>query len=217
MLDGIVSPHLPLLTSCTLRSWVYVKQGEPDGSACGHTAGACRSARTGMARFRLFHRRHGWGALCLPGAQVSTSGGHRPTWSRRVGRLCEGHCDLPPPLQSSWTHARDRPSPGLHRAPARNVAPGHCAQRTPAVSNENRGRPLTPPRAPTAPAWGDARLQRSESQGVTRRLRVPPSGPLPPGQHFQRGDSDALRPRRARPAPEPGGSAQVEGRGGQLG
>ena len=131
--------------------------------------------------------------------------------SVRVTATCRHLC------KAAGLTPRDRPSPGLHRAPARNVAPGHCAQRTPAVSNENRGRPLTPPRAPTAPAWGDARLQRSESQGVTRRLRVPPSGALPPGQHFQRGDSDALRPRRARPAPEPGGSAQVEGRGGQLG
>ena len=95
---------------------------------------------------------------------------------------------------------RDRPSPGLHRAPARTVAPGHCAQRTPAVSNENRGEAPDPAPGPPLPRPGV--LRRSESQGVTRRLRVPPSGAFPPGQR-----SGAL-------STSSGGTATPCGRGG---
>lgn len=153
-LDGIMS-HLPLLTSCTRMSWVYVKQGEPDGSACGHTACAAdlRGRTRGGSGPSITDM--AGGALCLPGAQVSASGGHRPTWSRRVGCLCDGHCDLLPPLQSSWTHG-----PGAGRARA-CIAPllglwplDTVPSAPPAVLNENGGRSLTPPPGPPLPLPG---------------------------------------------------------------
>lgn len=153
-LDGIMS-HLPLLTSCTRMSWVYVKQGEPDGSACGHTAGAGRPARTDTGGSGPSITDMAGGALCLPGAQVSASGGHRPTWSRRAGRLCEGRCDLLPPLQSRGTHG---PGTGRGRAciaPRLGLRPRDTVPSAPpAALNGDRGRSLTPPPGPHCPCLG---------------------------------------------------------------
>lgn len=152
-LDGIVSPHLPLLTSCTLRSWVYVKLVEPDGSACGHTAGACPVCEDGHAVLALPSQTRPGEPCAAPVHRSALLGGTGPPGAAERGvsvRVTATCCRL---CQAAGLTPRDRPSRVPPRAPAPTAAPGHCPAH-PRRQMRTRGRPPAPPRAPRCPCLG---------------------------------------------------------------
>lgn len=134
-LDDIMLPYLLLLTSCTYISGTGiqpVKQGEPDGSACGH--GRCQPVcADGHWAVRSSPHRHGPGSPVHPWCAVSTPGGHTPTWS--CGDTASATC-------GSRTHGPgDSQARSCICATAWIVAPGRCPQRctSPMGLSENPG------------------------------------------------------------------------------
>ena len=124
-LDGITS-RLPLLASCTRMSWVYIQQGGPDGRRCRP---ACEDGRGAV----LAPPSQTWlrEPCASPVQRSALLGGAGPPGAAERGASVGSLRPAAASAKPRDSRPRNRPRPGLHCAPARTAAPGHCPQRTP--------------------------------------------------------------------------------------